>query len=247
MEKNRKFSESSMYKPIEEYFTSNGYKVNAEVNGCDVVATRNDEIVVIEMKVHFSLELVYQAIERQKITNIVYVAIPRMTKFSKYENMLKLLKRLELGLIVVSMDSPIPKMEVVLCPSNSKVLRASKMKEKVIEEVRGRTFANLNEGGSRAKRLNTAFREKSIKVACSLERAGICSATDLVRTYGCGQDTINILYHNYYGWFDRVSRGNYSLSEKGKNDLLEDEQFREIVKHYRDEIEKEFKDKTIPH
>jgi hypothetical protein len=57
-----------------------GYEVKGEIGAADVVAVRGDEDpVVVELKTSFSLSLFHQGIERQAITDIVYIAVPRGT------------------------------------------------------------------------------------------------------------------------------------------------------------------------
>ncbi|SIG41796.1 Uncharacterized conserved protein [Mycobacteroides abscessus subsp. abscessus] len=36
---------------------------------------------------------------------------------------------------------------------------------------------------------------------------------------GTGDKTQSILHKNYYSWFERISRGTYSLTEKGRKEL----------------------------
>ena len=69
--------ETDLYEPIKALLESQGYAVKAEVGPADVVAVRDDEPpVIVELKTAFSLSLLHQAIERQAITDSVYVAVP---------------------------------------------------------------------------------------------------------------------------------------------------------------------------
>jgi len=67
--------ETEMYAPLKSYLENLGYEVHAEVKGADVMAKKNDEHLIIEMKTSFSLQLVYQLVERLKITKSVYAYI----------------------------------------------------------------------------------------------------------------------------------------------------------------------------
>lgn len=98
------FSEAELYPPVYRYLTEAGYTVRSEVKNCDVTAVRGDELVVIELKRSFTLPLVIQAVKRQRVADSVYVAIPfpKSGKFSRsWRDMCHLLRRLELGLVVV--------------------------------------------------------------------------------------------------------------------------------------------------
>lgn len=78
----------------------------------------------------------------------------------------------------------------------------------------------------------TAFREKSIRLACLLEREGQVSTATL-RERGM-EEYLPLLGRNYDKWFGRVEKGVYTLSEKGK-EALESEDFAKAVAFYRKE------------
>ena len=69
--------ETALYAPVKVFLEGQGYAVKAEVEGCDVVAVRGDEPpVIVELKTRFSLDLVLQATDRQRLSGQVYVAVP---------------------------------------------------------------------------------------------------------------------------------------------------------------------------
>jgi len=80
--------------------------VKGEVSDCDVVAVRGDEEpVVVELKTAFTLQLVFQGIRRQIITDDVYVAFGNGGTAlwnRQYRDIVKLCRMLGLGLIAVS-------------------------------------------------------------------------------------------------------------------------------------------------
>lgn len=230
-----KFNEIDLYDPVKKFFVSKGYIVNGEVKNCDVVAVKEKELIIVELKLKFNLNLVYQALERQKITDDVFVAIPRLKNFKKYKNIIKLLKSLNLGLIVVAMESPLKTVEIIIYPSKNNIRKLHK--EKILKEINGRSL-DINKGGSKGKKLNTAFREKSIKIACALEKEEVYSAKELIKFYNCEKDTTSILCKNFYGWFEKVSRGKYTLSAQGK-EALNDSRFKEVIDYYKTIYKKE--------
>lgn len=224
-------NESALYEPVKRYFETIGYSVYGEVRGCDLAAMLHDQLVVAELKITFCLRLLYQGIQRQNITPHVYICIarPKRAKGSAYNNMLTITKRLGLGLITVALDSPTEAVDVLMHPLGDGKPKNQK-KDRIIREATGRS-GDYNIGGSRG-RVNTAYREKSIRVACVLEKRGPLSPRELVKEYGCSQDAGNILYKNYYRWFERVSKGLYCLSEEGRK-ALDDPGFAQLVDHYR--------------
>ena len=228
------FKETDLYEPVRAFLEGEGYMASAEVKGCDVLAVKPGEVVIVEMKTAFSLKLVYQGLDRQSLTTKVFLAIPRPKKGHReksWKDMLRLLKRLELGLLTVAMDSPLKTVDVVLEPSDGHV-RKNYKKQKAVQAELEQRQVDGNVGGMTRRKLLTAFREKSIRLACILEREGQVSTTAL-RERGL-EDHIGILSRNYDKWFQRVEKGVYALSEKGKQEL-ENADYAKAVAFYREE------------
>lgn len=232
------FRETDLYAPIRAFLETEGYQVQAEVKHCDIAAERDGQLVIVELKKAFNLKLVYQAIERQSLTEQVFVAIPRPKKGQRekaWKDMLRLLKRLELGLLTVALDSPLQTVDVVLEPADSPVRKNRKKREGLQAEWEGRE-TNGNIGGMTRRKIITAYREKSIRLACLLEKEGQLSAAEL-REKGM-EDCIGICSRNYDRWFKRVAKGVYALSDIGK-EALESEDYKKIAAFYRGAWEKE--------
>ena len=228
------FKETDLYEPIRAFLEEEGYQVQAEVKGCDIAAVKDGQLVIVELKKSFSLKLVYQGLERQSLTEQVFVAIPRPKKGAReksWKDMVKLLKRLELGLLTVALDSPLQTVDVVLEPSDSLAWKNRKKREKVQAELEKRQV-DANVGGMTRRKIMTAFREKSIRVACILEKEGQLSLAEF-RERGL-EDCVGLLSKNYDKWFKRVEKGVYALSEKGI-EALENENFAKVVAFYRNE------------
>ena len=228
------FKETDLYEPIRAFLEEEGYQVQAEVKDCDIAAVKDGQLLIVELKKAFNLKLVYQGLERQSLTEQVFVAIPRPKKGARekaWKDMLKLLKRLELGLLTVALDSPLKTVDVVLEPSDSPIRKNKKKKEQVRGELEHRQV-NANVGGMTRRKIMTAFREKSIRLACLLEKEGQVSTASL-RERGM-EDYVGICIKNYDKWFQRVEKGVYALSEKGK-EALEKEEYAKAVAFYRKE------------
>ncbi len=70
-------NEIDLYQPIKRLFENQGFAVKAEIKNCDVVAVDSDGLLtIIELKVRFSLSLLMQGIERQHLSDMVYLAFP---------------------------------------------------------------------------------------------------------------------------------------------------------------------------
>ena len=221
--------ESDLYEPIKNYLEAGGYKVRAEVRNCDITATKGDELIIVELKLSANLQLFIQATNRQYITDSVYVAIPKPAQRSKkhWKGILHILRRLELGLIFVDVDNPINPVEIVFHPIEFQRRKFKHRKRAIIKEVENRS-QNLNVGGSNKKKIITAYKENAIQIAVYLNKIGATSAKNL-REYDSGKKTLSILYSNFYGWFQRVDRGVYDITAKGKSEL---KNFPGLVKKY---------------
>lgn len=220
MAQNSTFSETDLYEPLRVYLTAQGYTVRSEVAHCDIAATRGDDLLIIEMKRSLSLALIAQAVERQAITDAVYVAIPRPADVTRWRGqtrgVFKVLRRLELGLILVAPDPDLP-VEVVFHPLPSERRRNRRATRAVLQEM-ARRSGDFNAGGSCRRKLVTAYREQAIHVACCLAEHGPLSPRAL-RALGAGPKTLAILARNVYGWFERVNRGVYALTACGQEEL----------------------------
>ncbi|MCR2822198.1 DUF2161 domain-containing phosphodiesterase [Lederbergia panacisoli] len=233
-----KILEVDLYEPVHRYFKRLGYKVHGEVHHCDVAAVKDENLIIVELKLFLNIDLLIQATKRQRLTDMVYIAIPR-PKFSlrtkKWKDICYLIRRLELGLIIVSFQKSGAYAEVKIDPSpfdrNKSMQVSRKKRENIVKEIEGR-HGDYNVGGSNQTKIMTAYKENCIHIACCLACFGILSPRRL-RELGTGDKTLSILHKNYYGWFERVKRGTYIISEKGKTEL---KLYPEIVEHYNRKI-----------
>jgi hypothetical protein len=212
--------ETELYAPIRDYLVEQGYTVHSEVLGCDITATREEELIVIELKRSFSMKLLLQGTQRQRLSDSVYIAIPRPNRLGwdkKWRQIQHLLKRLELGLIVVAFDAEPPRVDVAFHPVPFRRRKEPKKRRAVLREMAGRS-GDRNEGGSTGRKIITAYRENAIKIAWHLSREESLSPKEL-RALGTGPKTTPILYGNVYGWFERLGHARYGLTEKGRNAL----------------------------
>ena len=231
--------EEELYQPVRDYFTKLGFQVNGEVNHCDAVATKDGSIVVIELKRVLSMELMTQAVKRQKFADLVYMAVPRNDEdfqSSKWQDLFHLIRRLELGLIFVTLRDDVSFVEVAVDPvpfdRQKSIASGKKRRLQLIREVQGRMM-DLNTGGSRSRKLMTAYREQALYVACILERIGEAGPKEISELGTDVKKTQSILKNNFYRWFDNPQRGRYRLSEKGAKEI---DCYTELTQHYRNKV-----------
>ncbi len=211
--------ETDLYPPIKAYLESNDYLVRSEVRDCDIVAVKDDDLIVIELKTGANMQLLVQATDRQKISDSVYVAVPvpKARRSRHWRGIKRVLRRLELGLITVALDSPSKTVQVEFDPLPFQRRKTPARRRAVIQEVADRS-GDYNVAGSNRRKLMTAYKENAILVACCLSQHGPMSPAEL-RTCGTGAKTTSILSNNFYGWFQRVARGVYQLTDKGAVEL----------------------------
>ncbi|MBD3648040.1 MAG: hypothetical protein HUJ31_11455 [Pseudomonadales bacterium] len=210
--------ETDLYQPVREYLESNGYDVQAEVKNCDIAATRGNELVIVELKAGANMRLLVQATDRQQISDSVYVAVPAPARTDNHwRGIQRVLRRLELGLLVVNFGPLGPRVEKLFDPLPYDRKKQSRKRRAVIAELAERS-GDYNQGGSTGQKLVTAYRENAILIACCLARLGPSSPARL-RSLGTGKRTLGILANNHYGWFQRVERGVYRITDQGLKDL----------------------------
>lgn len=215
--------EKDMYESIKKYLVTLGYKVKAEVLNTDITAIKDEEILVIEMKKTLNTRVIYQGCKRQQICDYVYLAILKPTLKIKYSSQFKekvhILRRLQLGLIFVDIDSD--SIETFLDPKNF-VFRQNKIKKRKLLKEFEQRVTSFNVGGVTKTKIITAYREKAIRIAyyLSKEQLKLKDLKILTKDSTCS----SLLQKNYYGWFERVERGTYCLTEIGQNDLIKYEQ-----------------------
>ncbi|WP_428681585.1 DUF2161 domain-containing phosphodiesterase [Reyranella sp.] len=205
--------ESDLYAPVKALLEGQDYVVKGEVRGCDVVAVRGEEPpVVVELKRTFGLGLVLQGVDRLALTDLVYLAVGQWPKQMK--NVKKLCRRLGLGFIVVAKG----KADVVLDPVPY-VPRQNKRKAGRMLGEHARRVGDPNLGGQAMRApLMTAYRQEALRCAELLAANGPMKVAAL-RKAGDAPKAAQILQQDVYGWFERVERGVYAITPKGREGL----------------------------
>ncbi len=233
-----KILETDLFNPVREFLINNGYSVRSEVKNCDIAALKDEELLVVELKNNFNATLLIQAVKRQRVADKVYIAVPmpRTGIFTrKWKDICYLVRRLELGLIVVSFLKSGPRAEVVLNPEpfgpcqNQRLNR--KKRDSLITEINGRHL-DFNMGGSTRRKLVTAYKENAIQIGAYLYKYGPLTLAQL-KSMGTGAKTGSILQKNFYNWFKRVSKGLYQISPEGERSLAD---YPELVDYFLQEL-----------
>ena len=204
----------ALYGPVKALLEAQGYAVKGEIVGCDVVGVRGDEPpVVVELKRVFGLALVLQGIDRLSMTDAVYLAVgtwPRRPAAVR-----KLCRRLGLGFIVVA-DG---RAETILDPLPYRPRKTRARTARLLDEHR-RRVGDPTSGGSVRRPIMTAYRQAALRCAAQLD--GGPATVRAIRTGSDVAQAGRILQSNVYGWFERVGRGRYVLTPRGRRALEDD-------------------------
>lgn len=224
--------EKDLFGPIKKYFEGMGYTCDGEVMDIDLYMEKGQECVAVELKQTLDFKSVQQAALRQKITDTVFIGIFKPKKYTKdFTNKVYLLKRLGIGLIVVS--KRLHNVEVISEPVVSELSsfqQRNKSKRKRLTKEFNNRKAKNNTGGVHATKLITSYREDTLLVLDAMMELGGEANTKDIRNLSNVKNATKILYYNYYGWFQNVSKGVYRVTEAGYDALEEFERTMSILK-----------------
>jgi hypothetical protein len=205
--------ESDLYAPVKALLEGQGYSVKGEVKGCDVVAVRGDEPpVIVELKRVFSMGLVLQGVNRLVLSDAVYLAIGAWPK--NLRDIKKLCRRLGLGLMIVVKE----RVDVLLDPAPYAPRKNKRKLGRLLGE-HARRVGDPNRGGSSTRvPMMTAYRQEALRCAGLLAKNGPMKVAAL-RLAADAPKAAAILSQDHYGWFERIERGIYGLTPKGRAGL----------------------------
>lgn len=210
--------ETDLYPVLKALFEAQGYVVKGEVGAADLVAARAGEPpVIVEMKLAFSLALFHQGVERLKLTDHVYLAVPRPKGRRALAQNLGLCRRLGLGLITV--DLPRGRAEVHADPGPYAPRKAKQKAERLLTEFH-RRLGDPNAGGATRHGIVTNYRQDALRCAAYLAEYGASKGQAVARDTGVPVAT-RIMADNHYGWFARVGTGIYDLTPEGRSGLAD--------------------------
>jgi hypothetical protein len=206
--------ETSLYTPVKRFLEDLGFEVKGEICGCDIVALDGGTpaaLVIVELKLSFTLDLVLQAVDRSASCDEVWLAVRASIRGRGRESdprVKKLCRLLGYGLLCIFQSG---KVEVIVEPAPWKPRLNAKRRSKIVDEHRRRK-GDPAAGGSTRRPIMTAYRQQALACAVALQEAPARPRDLKCRL----PDAPKILLDNVYGWFTRVERGVYTLSESGR-------------------------------
>jgi hypothetical protein len=207
--------EADLYPPIKAYLQRQGYDVKGEVGAADVVGRRGDDLVVVELKLGFSLALFHQGVDRLGLTDTVYLAVPAGGKAKALKANVKLARRAGLGVVTVRLHDGLVE---VLADPGPYAARQSKKKKTRLLRAFDRLDGDPNAGGATRHGIITGYRQDALKCARFLAVHGPSKGAQVKEWAEVPQAT-QIMAADHYGWFTRVERGIYALTDAGRQGL----------------------------
>ncbi|TWB57839.1 hypothetical protein FBZ98_102464 [Rhizobium sp. ERR 922] len=209
--------ETALYLPIKSFLEAAGYAVKGEIGGCDLVGLTDGEppvVVICELKMTFNLELILQAVDRAAASDEVWIAARVSAKGKGREGDRRfrdLCRRLGFGMLAVS-DSDV--VDIVVSPIAPMPRKNARRRSRLVDEHRRRK-GDPALGGSTRKPIMTAYRQQALACAAAIEN-GVQRPKDMREA---APKAPQILRDNVYGWFERIDRGIYALTELGAEAL----------------------------
>ncbi|TPG60468.1 hypothetical protein EAH89_03615 [Roseomonas nepalensis] len=209
--------ETTLYAAVKAHLEGLGYEAKGEVCGCDIVAVRPGEppfLVVTEMKMGFTLELLLQGVDRMAAADEVWLAVRATTRGRDQDSRVRRLCRL-LGFGLLAVDPSRGGVEVLAEPAPYRP-RGNPRRRALLLREHARRRGDPNKGGATRTPIMTAYRQRALACAEAM-RDGPRRPRDLAPEV---PEAGAILLRNVYGWFDRVERGLYRLNPAGEAALL---------------------------
>jgi hypothetical protein len=208
---NARMPETALYRPVKRYLEALGFTVKGEICGCDLVALRGDEppiVVIGELKLAFSLELVLQAVDRTAACDEIWLAVSATRRGRLRDpRVRKLCRFLGFGLLAVSSADTV---EVLVEPRPWRP-RQDKRRRALLVDEHHKRLGDPAVGGSTREPIMTAYRQQALSCAAILSEGP--RRTSVLRAEMPKAPTI--LLRNVYGWFTRIERGLYQLAPEG--------------------------------
>lgn len=218
--------ETDLHSPVKQWLESEGCDVRSEVKSIDMVGIYGDLLIAVEMKLKLNLEVINQAVERQGVADLVYIAVHHDFKAfqtKRFQMTTLTLKRLNLGLLLVNFRSSEPQVIEYLKPENfdfERSRRARKSKRAAIITEFNKRCADFNTAGSAKSKIMTGYKEQCLLIAYYMKYHKLESAKSF-KPFGFETKIVSsILNNNYNRWYQKIEKGRYQLSNEGHEALI---------------------------
>jgi hypothetical protein len=162
--------ETSLYPAVKRFLEAAGFCVKGEVHGCDAVAVQDGEplrLAIVEMKLGFNLDLLLQAVERMRLADEVWLAVPATRRGRDRDPRVRQLCRL-IGLGLLAVNATRDHIEVLAEPGPYKLKPNQRRRARLLSEHARRT-GDPSPGGSSRQPIMTAYRQQALACAALLQ------------------------------------------------------------------------------
>jgi hypothetical protein len=97
--------------------------------------------------------------------------------------------------------------------------RPNRKRQSLLLKEFAQRVGDPNTGGQSRRPIVTAYRQNALRCAALLQRQGPTKAAEVASGTGVAT-AATLLRSDVYGWFQRIERGIYDLSPKGREALL---------------------------
>lgn len=209
--------EADLYPHVKAFLEAMGYVVKGEVGAADMVALRGEEYpLIVELKLRLNLTLYHQAVTRLRMTDLVYIAVPKPKGRKALRENTILCRRLGLGFLTVRADGSVE----AQCDPGPYAPRKTKAKTEALLRQFHRLEGDPNAGGATRHGIVTAYRQDAVRCARYLAEAGAEKGAIIAKAVGVPNAT-TLMRDNHYGWFRKVEKGVYALTPEGRQGLAD--------------------------
>lgn len=209
--------EADLYPHVKAFLEAMGYVVKGEVGAADMVALRGEEPpLIVELKLRLNLTLYHQAVTRLRMTDLVYIAVPKPKGRKALRENTILCRRLGLGFLTVRADGSVE----ARCDPGPYAPRKTKAKTEALLRQFHRLEGDPNAGGATRHGIVTAYRQDALRCARYLAEAGAEKGAIIAKAVGVPNAT-TLMRDNHYGWFRKVEKGVYALTPEGRQGLAD--------------------------
>ncbi len=211
--------ETDLYPAVKRFLESRGFVAKGEIGHCDVVGVRPGTepgqppvLVIAELKLGLSFELLLQAVERMGAADQVWLAVQATRRGRDRDSRARKLCRLVgFGLLAIHASGAT---EVLAEPEPYRPRGDPKRRRRLLAEHAARR-GDPSPGGSGGQPILTAYRQEALICAARLQDGPARPRDCRPAAPRAG----SILKRNVYGWFERVERGVYRLTPPGEEAL----------------------------
>lgn len=217
--------EADLYLPVKLHLEACGYTVRGEVAHCDIVGwdEANATVIAVELKRDFGLPVLYQALRRLALVDLVYVGVQtpegaraRSNWDARLSDAIRLCRLLGLGLLSVRHDA----VTVHADPGPFTPRKSPSRRERLLGEFHRRS-GDHNVGGTSRQPRMTAYREDALRCARILSESNAPMRPAALSVRAGVPKAGLMLRRNVHGWFEKLGPGLYGVTAAGRAALVQ--------------------------